>query len=168
MRFMKRSLLVAALVAFPGAVAAQSADVTATANVIGQLTVTDVQDLDFGDVIPGQSVSVAPDAPGAGIFEISASGATTQSINLSFTLPGALTLVGGTATLPLTHGAGTAGHGPDQSTVASDFDPAAGATVALVGGQLFVFIGGTVDADAAQEAGAYEGTITLTVSYDGV
>jgi hypothetical protein len=167
MRFMKRSLLVAALLAFPGALAAQSADVAATANVLAQLTVAAEQDLDFGNVIPGFVRTVAPaDLGDAGRFSLQ--GADGLEVALDFgALPTELVGPGG-ATLPLSFGAASAGYGATSGAVDDTFDPSAVENANLSGtGELYVFIGGTVTPDAAQAAGSYTGLITLTVSYTG-
>jgi hypothetical protein len=165
MRFIKRSLLVAAVLAFPGALAAQTADVAATANVLAQLTVSGDRSLNFGNVIPGFARTVTPDQADAGRFILQ--GAGTLEVELDFgTLPTDLDGPAG-ATLPLTFGAGSAGYGATGGAVDSPFDPGAATTANLTGGELFVFIGGTVTPDAAQATGSYTGTITLSVSYTG-
>jgi spore coat protein U-like protein len=166
MRNLTNGLLLAALLALPGALAAQAASVTATANVLANITVADFQDLDFGDVIPGFGETVAPDDFGnVGVFHVT--GAGTLEVSLDFgTLPTFLTGPG-VAELPLTFGAGSAGYGPDAGTLTAPFDPAAGANANLVNDELYVFIGGTVTAAVAQTPGTYTGTITLTVAYTG-
>jgi hypothetical protein len=51
---------------------------------------------------------------------------------------------------------------------ATAFAPAGGATTNLSGvGELYVFLGGTVDATAQFIAGTYTGTVTLTAAYTG-
>jgi hypothetical protein len=56
----------------------------------------------------------------------------------------------------------------DPSAGATNFTPSAGATTNLSGiGELYVFLGGQVDATSQFTAGTYNGTVTLTASYTG-
>ncbi len=141
-----------------------SANVQATANVLGNLTVTGQQDLLFGDVFPGLAKTVAPADGGAGRFQIGGTG--TYEVSLDFTLPGTLS-DGVVSTMPISFGGNSAGYGPNISTVSSTFDPSGVTNANLVGGALYVFIGGTVTPAAAQTPGGYSGTVTLTVAYTG-
>jgi len=165
---MRNAIMIAAaaLIALPGAVAAQaSASVQAEATVLAPITVANEQDLQFGDVIPGYATTVAPASGDAGRFQVSGAGAL--EFTLDFALPTVLTHTSSASTLPLAFGAGSAGVGTVSTAVATTFDPAATYTTNLSGGALFVFIGGTVTPAVTQEAGTYDGTITLTVAYTG-
>jgi spore coat protein U-like protein len=166
---MRNSILIAAaaaILAVPAAASAQNtADVTATANVLTPITVTNIADLDFGDVLPGIATTVAPADVDAGRFQISGSG--VSEVQLAFTLPTELDHATSASTLPLSFGGSSAGLGT-LGIIASTFDPAAGLTTNLSAiSPLDVFIGGTVTPTVTQEAGAYSGTITLTVTYTG-
>lgn len=156
----------AAAIALPSAAAAQnSATIEATATVLDPITVAFVQDLAFGEVIPGFPLTVAPADANAGQFQIS--GGSTAEVDLDFgTLITALDGPGA-ATLPITFGAADAGFGATAATVDGTFDPNVGTTANLVTGNLFVFLGGTVTPGAVQTPGAYSGDVTLTVTYTG-
>ncbi len=167
MRFLPLTVPVLGLVALPLALAGQeSADITARANVLERIAVTNQNDLDFGDVIPGFSSSVAPSDPSAGRFLVT--GASGLQFSIGFELPPVLSRDGGGATLPLTFGAGSAGVGPTSLNVSSTFDPSSAFTSTLNGsGERFIFLGGSVTADAAQLDGTYSGTVRLNVAYTG-
>lgn len=167
MRFLRNTLPLLGLMVLPLALSGQeSADITARANVLERIAVMNQNDLDFGDVIPGFSSTVAPDDPSAGRFLVT--GASGLEFSIDFVLPPALARDGGGATLPLTFGAGSAGVGPTSLDVASTFDPTGAFTSNLNGsGERFIFLGGSVTADAAQLDGTYSGTVTLNVAYTG-
>lgn len=167
MRFSRIILSLLGLIALPLALSAQeSADITARANVLERIAVTNQNDLDFGDVIPGFSSSVAPDDPSAGRFLVT--GASGLAFSIDFVLPPVLARDGGGATLPLIFGAGSAGVGPTSLEVTSTFNPNDALTSNLNGsGERYIFLGGSVTADAAQMDGTYSGTVTLNVAYTG-
>lgn len=158
--------LTAAAFAVPAAASAQNAaTIQAQAVVLDPITVTAVNNLDFGDVIPGFPVSIAPGDATGGVFQIS--GGTTAEVDLDFgTLPGVLNGPSG-ATMPIGFAAGDAGYGPNSTTVAGTFDPGAGTQTNLSSGALFVFLGGTVTPAAVQTPGSYSADVTLTVTYTG-
>jgi len=162
---MRQRLLVAVATAvvLPGALSAQvSANIQATANVLAPLTVSGTQALDFGDVIPGVPSTLPPDDASAGSFTVGGYG--TLEVTLDFgTLPS--NLASGPNNLPISFGAGSAGYG--DVGVSTTFDPSSVETTKLVAGALLVFIGGTVSPTPTQAAGAYSGTISLTVAYTG-
>jgi hypothetical protein len=159
--------VVALLGAAPSALAV-SDDITATADVQTPLTVTGTADLDFGTVFPGVNKAVAyTDAANAGQWDID--GEPAAEVTLSFTaLPA--NLVSGPNTMPIVYGAADAAHNTtDAPGAATSFDPAVGATTDLhaVSGELYVWIGGTVQPPETQPAGVYTETITLDVAYTG-
>jgi hypothetical protein len=123
------------------------------------------QPLDFGDVVSGISVSVSRlDGRRAGEFKLF--GRADQEVVLTFSLPGALVGPGG-ALLPIgfspDDGGFTTEHRPDQAV---GFDPQIPYLTRLSrSGHAYVYLGGTVHSPVAQRAGAYQGTVTLTVAY---
>lgn len=168
MRKLTMTAIAAALLALPGAAAAQSsASVQAFATVLAPISVTSQQNLQFGEVIPGFASTVAPADAGAGRFLLS--GGDLLEVTLDFgTLPTALDHTVTASTLPLSFGGGSAGVGTLATAVDASFDPSSVFTTNLSGtGGLYVFLGGTVTPDVAQEAGDYTGTVTLTVAYTG-
>jgi len=165
---MKRTITALTLAAAVFAVAPKSADaqasITATAEVAGALTVTAGNDLDFQIVVPGFTKAVAVSDATAGTFSLS--GGAGSEVALSFTsLPANLS--DGTNNLPITY-AGVHNTTADPSAGATAFTPSAGATTNLSGlGELFIYLGGTVDATGSPPAGTYTGTVTLSAAYTG-
>lgn len=128
------------------------------------LTVTGVRGLTFGVVFPGVAlVMPRTDPGGSGQFDIR--GPNRAQIQLTFTLPAAMTGPGG-AQMPLLFGSSDAGYAESQ-TIGSQvgFDPKQPFTAALsVSGRGSVFVGATANPAANQRAGTYTATLTLTVT----
>jgi hypothetical protein len=132
------------------------------------LTVSGVQGLGFGSLIPGVAVHILKSDPAAsGQFDLR--GARNSQVQIQFTLPPSLLGPSG-ATLPLSFGASDAGFSTAGSiTSQTTFDPNA-ATLGFLSntGRASVFLGGSAVPAPAQRAGAYSATITLTVTYTGL
>jgi uncharacterized protein DUF4402 len=128
--------------------------------------VNGVRSVSFGTVFPGISKLVLrTDALNSGRFDIRATAGS--QLQLSFALPAAMTGPGG-STMPLSFGGGDAGFSVTQSVASQvGFDPRIPFVATMGGppGRAAVFLGGTVTPLAAQPAGSYTGTITLTVVY---
>jgi hypothetical protein len=146
---------------FPGLALAQARD-----RPPGQLMAIALQDLRFGNVLPGIPETVSPIAfKGAGHFEIQ--GVVEGMVRIEFLLPDALISAYG-ATLPLEFGPSdgyadfSRGH-PPRGLI---FDPRT-PLVAVLGpnGRLNVRLGGTVRPARDQAGGKYVAMIALTV-YD--
>jgi hypothetical protein len=153
-----------ALLTLPAMAEAQaSANASATATVLGQLSASQVRDLDFGDLIPGFGRSIGPSSADAAQFEIA--GASGAEVSIGFILP--TELADGAETLPITFDGTSAGRGPTAVAVTQTFDPSAPHVTTLPGGTLFVSLGGAVTTVANQAAGDYSATIQLNVSYTG-
>jgi hypothetical protein len=148
-----------------GAVAVEaqtSASINATATVLSAVTVTGVQDLQFGNVTPGVDKTVVIADAGAGRFDVTK--AANEGVTLSFTLP--TDLSDGTNNLPI--GTWTGGWNTTQTPAgATSFtpSPAGTNTAATAGTDIFVYVGATVSPAAAQPAGSYAGTVTMSVVY---
>ncbi len=156
------AVLAAILSLGASAAQAQSANITATAVVYQAMTVTGARTLDFGNVFPGVAKSVAVGAATSGRFDLT--GQASANVNVSFTLPTNLT--SGANNLPI--GTWTGCTNATNTTVGcTSFTPSAATTpTAFSGaGALFVWVGGTVTPGAAQAAGTYNGTVTLTAAY---
>ena len=71
--------------------------------------------------------------------------------------------------MPLSFGPGSAGYSPSRSIGDQlPFDPSGSAVLRLPqNGQGMIYLGGTATPPAQIPAGAYSGTITLTISYLG-
>lgn len=142
-----------------------NANIAANANVIAQLVVNAGNSLDFGDVSPGVSRSVANSDATAGTFSVT--GGAGAVVSLSFTLPANLT--SGANNLPIAFSTTDANWEDGISSLGTNvFDPNAGVSVGALptDGDMTVFIGGTVNPANGQAAGAYTGTITLTATYN--
>lgn len=170
-RVMKVSVLTAVLLgaAASGATAqTASGNIQATAQVLAALQVTNPVDLDFGLVVQGVAKSVNPAAPASGTTsgKFTISGQGSQNVSITFTtLPANLT--SGANTMPVTF---TGIHNTTNTpTGGSSFTPSTGvaSTGLSAGGNLFVFLGGTVTPSGVQAAGAYTGTLTMQVAYVG-
>ena len=128
------------------------------------LTVSGVRPLVFGTILPGIPRSVLrTDAVNGGEFDIR--GPKLSNVQITFTLPGAMTGPAG-ATLPLSFGGSDAGFSAAQSIGSQvGFDP----KQTFVGqlsknGRASVYIGGTAQPNASQRAGGYAATLTMTVT----
>ncbi len=139
-----------------------SANIQATATVLSAVTVTAGNDLQFGNVTPGVNKTVAIGDAGAGSFNVTK--AANEGVTLAFTLPTNLT--DGVNNLPI--GSWTGGWNTSATPAgATTFTPSAGGsnTTATAGTGIFVYVGATVSPAAAQVAGNYSGTVTMSVVY---
>ena len=139
---------------------AQTGNIQATANVFQAITVTGAQDLLFGNVFPGVPKTVGVAAGGR--FDLL--GQASTPVQVAFTLP--TNLVNGTNNLPI--GTWTGCTNPTTSPAGcTSFTPSGTATTTgfSAAGAVSVFVGATVTPAAAQPAGTYTGTITLTANY---
>lgn len=141
---------------------AQSANITATATVLQAITATGARTLDFGTVFPGVAKSIGVAGATSGRYDLT--GSNSANVNLTFTLPANLT--NGANNLPIGTWTGCY-NGTNVVGSCTAFTPSAAATSTAFGGTgtLFVWVGGTVTPGAAQVAGVYNGTVTLTAAY---
>lgn len=154
--------VVAACVVAASNAGAQSANINVTANVFQAIVVSGTQALDFGSVFPGVDKTIAPSAASSGRF--SATGQASSNVNMTFTLPA--NLVNGGNNLPINSWTGCRDTDNDPAGC-TGFTPSAAATAAAFSGagELFIFIGATVQPAANQAAGAYTAVATLTLAY---
>lgn len=141
---------------------AQSANITATANVFAAITNTGARTLDFGDVFPGVAKAIAVGDATSGRFDLT--GQASANVNVSFTLPA--NLVNGANNLPIGTWTGCT-NGTNTTTGCTSFTPSAATTATAFSGAgaLFVWVGATVTPAANQAAGTYNGTVTMTAAY---
>jgi hypothetical protein len=166
-----RLLLVAALLGAPSALPAQGSAAVGVAAEISTtaLTVAQIRDVLFGNVVPGAPTVLDGRNPSAGEFQIN--GNRNAEVAVTMTLPAVLST--GFWTMPISFG-GSSGcwrrlSGQAQCTF---WDPN---TVLIErirnsappNNRLFVWIGGTVSPGPTQTPGVYLGTITLSVAYTG-
>lgn len=189
-----RSLICLALAGIVGAreLGAQSSvgNVTINALLESQLTGLGVRDLDFGRMMPGLTQSITPDNAASctgcasGMFTFSGlfsgNNAARRYARLSFTLPVQLTSPQGQTLTPTWTNAARACLAkaaeyfcypvwtPSNGTFNSVQINGAGSPATPPGaGQrtMNVYLGGTIAVPAAQAAGVYIGTVTLTFTY---
>jgi hypothetical protein len=127
-----------------------------------QLVVERVSELHFGLVVAGTSAVVQPTETAAGKFLVR--GLPNRRVRLAFTLP--THLEAGSVLLPLSFGATSAAWSTTDNVMTSTrFDPAAGLEVTVPPGRnIYIWIGARIAPAAGQQAGAYTGPVTLTVT----
>lgn len=155
----------------PSPVTAQEyGTIQATATVLQAINVRGVHDLMFETVIPGAPKTVDKATVGrAGEFEIT--GYVSAEISVDFALPPAL-LLDSTATMPISFNSTDAsyddGTGGGQTAPAGVINPNGPLTLRLgAGGQMLIWIGGTVNPTITQTGGDYAADITISVVYTG-
>lgn len=125
------------------------------------------QTLDFGTLFSGTATKVSRfDALRAGQFELR--GVKNSEVRVDLGLPSALAGPNG-AKVSLQFTAGDGGYAQDGVIAsATPFDPRA-ALITTLGpsGRLYLFLGGTATPATRQTAGAYSGTVTVTIAYTG-
>jgi hypothetical protein len=142
--------------------------VKATGTVLQPIQMTGTN-LNFGNnIFPGLDKKVSRSEAEAAQFDIS--GEAGKEVVATFTLPSDLS-DGASNSLPIVFNALDGGYAPastDQTT-ASSFDPNSPFTTTLdaSGGNLYLWLGGTVTPAQNQPAGTYEGDITLDIAYTG-
>jgi hypothetical protein len=125
------------------------------------------QMLDFGTLFSGTATRVSRlDALRAGQFELR--GFKNAEVRVDLGLPAALTGPKG-AKVPLQFTAGDGGYARDGVIgTAAPFDPRSALVTTLSdNGRLYLFLGGTASPATRQSAGAYAGTVTVTIAYTG-
>jgi len=158
---MKNLILVAVLLLTVSALSfGQSTTANITANVNATLSIARLTDLAIGNVNQGQTVTIASNVAAASSFLVT--GAASAATTVAVTFPASL--ASGANTLPFT------GVIPRYNTVAAPGTSTAfgaltgGSTNTNTNGNLWVYVGGGVTADAAQAVGSYTGTITVAVT----
>jgi hypothetical protein len=154
-----------ALLAIATTAGAQPATISVSAEVSTQLTVSGARQLTFPTVYPGFARTIAAtDATASGKFSINGG----PNANISFTLTLPSNLASGSNNLPISAWTGCRNN-QDALTGCSAFVPNASPLGAVIGagGVYVVFLGATVTAGAAQAAGTYTGTVSMTAAYTG-
>jgi hypothetical protein len=151
--------------------AQERATIQATATVVSSLTVVGSNNLRFGSVTPGVNKSVDKATIGfAGEWEVT--GTSSAELTVGFTLPDSLRTVDTVAAMRISFSSTDAsyddGTGGGQTAPAGTLNPNGPSTRRLgAGGQMNVWIGGTVHPSIAQTGGDYAADILLTVAYTG-
>ncbi len=145
--------------------------ITATATVVAtHVAATSLRRLDFGAVRTDMATTLQPTDAGAGEWRVV--GNANALIAIDLTLPAELANVHVPSVSPLpiafTSKAGRWRQAVDDAAGAAAFDPKVGATARFGPGPnpaLYIWIGGTLPPAVAGVRGAFQGTVTLTVSY---
>lgn len=153
---------------------------TASAFVLAELELEQRADIDFGQVARSSSPNLNP-VTGAATAGAGLNGTTTSigkfelkgedgaSIDVSWEKEDLSGPVGSAAIVYTPSVSYGAVNGDFGGGVISDEsgDPLAANNLAIdTGGTNYFWVGGTITVDAAQEAGSYEGSFTLTVEYN--
>lgn len=134
------------------------------------LVITPVEDLGFGQLVPGTPSTVNPRTSAtAGKFEIR--GVRRAEFTFDLALPVELRV--GPHTIPLSFGGAAGCHAAmDNQNACSTFDPALTLTTRIrnqapPGNTHFVWLGGSALPSPTQFPGIYTATVTATVQYTG-
>lgn len=152
------------------AAACIAAPTTAAAQGGGRaLTVTAVQGITFGNVIPGVPSTIAyTDFARAGQFVVR--GPTGAQVEITFTLPSSLAGPGSNL-MPMGWAANSCGVSPNgtQST-ATPADPRGPFTTTIDprNGRVYLYLGGIAQPLGTNAAGTYTGTVVLTAALTGL
>jgi hypothetical protein len=156
------SAVALSVVALPGH-AQNNASASVTATVQQPITVTKNNDLSFGSVFPGVNKAIAVTDGGAAKFTVA--GQANTPVNLTFTLPATIANGGNNLTINSWTGQYNILDAPTGGTTFTPSTSATTATLSLVGGALYVYVGATAAPTASQAAGSYSGSMTMTVVY---
>jgi hypothetical protein len=144
-----------------------NATIKAIANLIGEISVTNEQDLNFGDIGFAAPTTVSTmDTEDRGRFFIEM-GPGNPNVNLTFTLPEELEHSGDGPGLEIgdwTYRIHTA-----NVAISDEVLPNTSIPLNMAGGmprERYVFVGATVTPNEENWVGAYEGDVTLTVEYN--
>lgn len=139
-----------------------SVGVQADVLTLAPLTAAGVNDLNFGTVTAGTSVTPTDLATDAGRFDLT--GEPNAVISVTFALPTVLTAPGGA--IPITFGVADGLNWTLFPTFFTTFDPTTPFITTLnASGTRAIGITGTVSPPVGTPPDTYTGTITLTVSY---
>jgi len=137
-----------------------SESVPVTVSLVTGLTIAHTSgNLDFTPVVVTTALQTIKETPQNGA-EFTVTGHPDRSINVSFDDP-----------TPLSNGAtGNLVFDPnveytDDISYSGAIGISSGGTCTLVGGDVYLWVGGDIDIPANQESGDYSGSLTVTVAY---
>lgn len=158
---MKNLILVAVLLLTVSALSfgQTSASVTATVNAV--LTVVSTNDLTIGNVTKGTVKTILSTDAAAAAFTISGEPATVTDITVAF--PANLT--SGVNNLPFTGQIPVYNSSFSQVGTTALAGLTSGSATTNASGDVYLWIGGGVNAPLAQASGNYTGTINVSVAY---
>jgi hypothetical protein len=169
-------LLVLPLLAVPGRLLGQvTASLGATVLIDNTaLTIAQVNELDFGVVVPGVPTSIGPKTALAGKFVLH--GAKNAEARITFALPTSLTV--GPYSMPIsfaddpTTGKFGCHRNQDQQANCTAYTPSTALVVRIRNNAppqntFYVWIGGKVSPAVGQQPGLYTGLVTMSAVYTG-
>lgn len=161
---------------FSGSAFAQTADVTASASIVADLSVTKNTDLSFGQILNSQTADavIDPNDTNSGTGSTTTLGKVTvvasdgAGLSISFTNPTDLSLTSD-ATQKIGFTGNYTGKETDDAATSTDLNESTANEVTLgsANDTYYIYLGGTLDGADIDGAttGTYEGTITVTVNY---
>ncbi len=151
---------------------AQTADADARAVTIGPLSVVNIADLEFGNIVPSPaSGTVFIDTRNGNRTSTGgvtlASGASSRANFIIYGGPNQILEISIPGTMTVTHTNGTDNMNIDQMAIGNGNRNFSTFVRGLLGtlGIYQLTVGGRLNVGADQEAGAYTGTFTMTVDY---
>lgn len=166
---MKKLILLLALsfiVASTAMAQSQSASAAVKVYVVNSLSITKLNDLDFGQLTTTAGATTVDPKADANAGEFQIAGTPGATVNVQFQAPGTLANQDGSGSITFT--ATKPSYGTSSSQTSSTlFGATSGGSVTLgsdANGTLYMWIGGTVNPNGATP-GHYQGTYTATVTY---
>lgn len=167
----KLAVMALALSSAGSAMAANTATATSTSVVVTPIAITKSADLSFGNIAGGASAGTVTLTPGgtrtfgggaiaaggtpaAAKFDVTGSGALTYAIDMTGT---STTLTSGSDTMAFTAITDTSASGKTSGILT---------TGALTAGAQSIYVGGVLSVGINQNAGTYNGTISVAVNYN--
>jgi len=173
MKVLKNALTLFALIAVFSTAALAQVTVNASATVQAALSVTTLNNLEFGNIIAGDTPTIAATDAGAGTVSI-ANAANTAGLDVSVTFPSTLTNGDATTTDDLTFTTYTAAYRLDGTEDNSGSTTSLGTPIGQVisgqfnslGNTIYLYVGGQITNTGSGVAGdQYANDITVDVSY---
>ena len=157
------------------AMAANTANTTASARIVQAIAIVKDRDLSFGQIVAGASatvVTVANTSAGARTFDLTRAGGGAYNGGTAGTTSTGITSAQFTVsgydntTFSISLPSTVTLNGPSSATMTvSNLQHDAGTTPALVGGTKVFYLGADLTVAASQAAGAYTGAFDVTVDY---
>jgi spore coat protein U-like protein len=168
------SVLAIAALSTSASAATANGTVNATVEVIAALTLTELNPLDFGQIVSGDTTAVTVAAPatcdlatattaGLGSLQITNASAA-QAVTVDTTFPSDLT--DGTNNIPF--GTGTATYCDADAGTLTDVTAAASAATLVAdagGNENIIYVGGTLSPAGTEPVGTYANTVDITITY---
>jgi hypothetical protein len=143
-----------------------SATANATATIITPISITSSTDLRFGNVAASPTLAGTVLITPAGV-RTAGGGATLPAVTGTFGVATFTVNGEGTSTYAITLPGTTTLTGTPSGTMTVDnFSSTPSVTGTLAGGTQNITVGGTLNVGAAQAAGSYTGTFSVTVNYN--